>query len=212
MALATDPGEGASQVAFEPLDLFETLVGFGPHPQCPFSRTLGQLFQVSWRGDFVGQVGGSQGPEVFHVERVDAIALRFLRAAQMDGVMNPASGPAIDSAVANDFPILRWGESDEFQVRENHPLDNLPRFAGVKWRLERRSGQDRIDLGQAMGADKSAMLSADQFFKNGESRGVVRVPLHSCRDEHGGIKILIHRPHALRVRSSRSSSIALSMS
>src|SRR5260370_8439477 len=121
----------------------------------------------------------------------------------MDRVMNTAPGPTIDGAVVDDFPIFLWAEGHQFHVRENHLLDDLPRFAGVEWRLERRSRQDRVNLGQAMGADTRPVLPADHLFEYSESRGVVWMPLHRRRE---------YRPHALRIRCSRSSSIAFTMS
>lgn len=63
-----------------------------------------------------------------------------------------------------------------------------------------------------MGAVKSTMLPAEQFFKHGESRGIVGMPRHSRWHQHRGIEIPVHRPHALRMRSSLSSSIAVKMS
>jgi hypothetical protein len=113
---------------------------------------------------------GAKARKSFHVECVDAVASRLLRAAQMDSVMNPASGPTVGGAVANDFLVFLRGEGHQFHVRNNHLLDDLPRFTWVKWRLEGGSGQHRISLSQAMGADKPAMLPPDQFFKYGESR------------------------------------------
>ena len=166
----------------------------------------------SWCGDFARKVGRSQDPKILHVERIDAIAFRLLRTAQVDSVMNPASGPTTGGTVANDLLVFLRVEGHQFHVRENHLLNDLPRFTWVQGRLERGSGQHRVNLGQAMGANKSPMLPADQFLEDGECRCVVGMPRHRRRHEHRGVKIPVHRPHALRIRSSRSSSIAFRMS
>src|SRR5258708_16818654 len=102
----------------------------------------------------------------------------------MDRVMNAAAGPTIDGAVVDDFPIFLWAESHQLHVRENHLLDDLPRFAGVEWRFERRSRQDRVNLGQAMGADTRPVLPADHLFEYGESRAFVWMPHHPRAAQH----------------------------
>ena len=64
---------------------------------------------TSRRGDFFGKIGRGQGAKIFHVEGVDAITSRLLRAAQVNRVVNPASGPTADGTMANDFLILLRG-------------------------------------------------------------------------------------------------------
>jgi hypothetical protein len=115
----------------------------------------------SWCGNFFGQAGRGQRPKILHVERVNAITIRLLGATQMDSVMNPASRPATDGTVMNHLLIFFRGEGYQLHVRKDHLLDDLPRLIRVEWRLEGCSGQHRVKLGQAMGADKSAMLPVD---------------------------------------------------
>ncbi len=78
----------------------------------------------SWGGDFYGKIGRSQGAKIFHVEGVDAITSRLLRAAQVNCVVNPASGPTADGTLPNDFLILLRGKGHEIHIRENQLLDD----------------------------------------------------------------------------------------
>jgi hypothetical protein len=111
----------------------------------------------SWGGDFYCKIGRCQGAKIYHVEGVDAIASRLLRAAQVNCIVNPASGPAADGTLANDFLILPRGKGHQVHMRENDVLDDLPRLTRLERRLERGSRQHRVHLGQTMGADTSAM-------------------------------------------------------
>src|SRR5579862_8814535 len=59
------------------------------------------VFRVHGAEIFIGKLGRGQGPKILNVERVDAIAIRLLRAAQVNRVMNPTSSPTIDGTAAN---------------------------------------------------------------------------------------------------------------
>src|ERR1019366_6171249 len=66
-------------------------------------------FWISWRGNFVGKIGWRQKPKIFHIERIDAIGVHLLGAAQVDSLINPASSPTTDGTVVNHLLIFLRG-------------------------------------------------------------------------------------------------------
>lgn len=69
-----------------------------------------------------------------------SFTLNFLRAAQMNRVMNLASCPASDGTVVNNFPVFSRRKRHEFHVGKDHFLDDAPRLGRMERRLERRAG------------------------------------------------------------------------
>lgn len=157
-----------------------------------FRKDVSHVARFLGCGDLVLQLSRRKSPKIFHVESVDAIAVCFLSAPQVNGVMDPAAAPTLGGAVSNQLSIIFAGECHQFQVREDHRLDNLPRLMGVERRLERSPGQNRVNFREAVGAGMAPVFARGQLFKRLQGRSIVGMKGDSRGDQNRRIKIPIH--------------------
>ncbi len=91
---------------------------------------------------------------------------------QVKRIVDAPAEVATGCAIADHFGVFRCGQHDQFEVRQDHLLNDQPYLVGVERCFKRGSSQNRIEFGQGMSTRESPVVLNEELFED-ESGGRV---------------------------------------
>lgn len=161
--------------------------------------------------DPVGQIR-RQLLEMADVESIDSIAGGFLRAAQMECIVDSPPYPPVVCAFLYRLLIHFRCQSHDLKIGEYIQGEQFPCLGRINRRSKWRARQNGIQLRKTMTTD----VSSDRFLANHlQSRqglSVMGMVSHGRRHQNGCVKVRVHIPEASLILSSRIDSTRLPQS
>src|ERR1700730_6940311 len=145
-------------------------------------------------------------------ESVDSIASCFLRAAQVESVINSSSNPAAVRTFLYRLPIHLRRQSHYLKIREYIHREQFPSLRRINWRRKWRARQHCICLRKTMASDMSGPRFLANHLESRQGLAVVWMVSHRRCHQNGCVKIRLHIPEESLIRSSRTASTTLSQS
>ena len=129
-----------------------------------------------------------------HFERVNAVAIRLSSGAKVQGIVYHAAHLPGPCGIPKHGSVVRFRESDEFEVREYMLVQETVSLKRLYSRRIRNAGEYRVELGQSVGADARLESTFPRSIEQIDRGRMMRMSPNKGGDQHIGVEINFHIP------------------